>query len=245
MGYIDDAGKVTYKGDYGTRKVIPPQYGTGLQRYEYLEDFHTEVDATGAVLWTINVLTSGSATTVAEHGGVISVDAGAATNDQGVESFQPDSLGQVLVGAGRQIYCEIRAKRNVQSAGQFFGLAEVDAAAMGTASFEAKGIGFVCDAGTSGVTALDTITTDTATANSGEEVTADVVTGMVNDDQYRVYGIEINGVGEVKFYVDGVLKATHTSNIPTGALVPTLCSVNSAATQSKLYVDYIYITADR
>ena len=245
MSYIDDAGKVTYKGDYGTRKVVPPQYGTGLQRYEYLEDFHGEVDATGAVLWTLNTLTSGSATTLAEHGGVISIDSGAATDNQGVESFQPDSVGQVLVSAGRQIYCEMRVKRVLQGAGQFFGLAEVDAAAMGTAHFEAKGIGFVCDGGTSAITALDVITTATASANSGEEVTADVLTGMANDDQYRIYGIELNGTGEAKFFVDGVLKATHTTNIPTGALVPTLCSVNSAAAQSKMSVDYIYITADR
>tara|TARA_R100000808_G_C2154841_1_gene166259 strand:- start:3485 stop:4222 length:738 start_codon:yes stop_codon:yes gene_type:complete len=245
MAYMNNAGMATYNGDFGTRNVMPSKDGTGIQRYEYFEDFDAETDATGAVLWTLNTLSSGTLTGVAEHGGVLDVNAGAATDDQGVESAQPDSVGQVLVAANRQIYCEIRAKRKLQSAGQFWGLAEVDAAAMGTANFEAKGIGFVCDAGTSAITALDTITTATASANSGEEVTADVATAMVNDDKYRVYGIDITGTGMVEFYIDGVLKATHTTNIPTGALVPTLCSVNSASAQSTLYVDYIYINATR
>ena len=241
--------QVTNENEFGlstelSQMAQQKSIATGM--FEYMDDFVTEVDS-GVDSYIVTALTSGEVSHGAEHGGVIVVDSGAATDNQGVGSAQLDSNGVVKVASGKNIYCEMRVNRLVQSGGQFWGLAAVDTTVMTATHFGAIGVGFVCDAGSSAITALDVITTNSGTANTTETVTADVLTGMASDDKYRTYGIHIIGNGEVRYYIDRVLVATHTTsaNIPTSALVPTFTSVNSAATQSKLEVDYIYIAADR
>ena len=210
--------QVTNENEFGlstelSQMAQQKSIATGM--FEYMDDFVTEVDS-GVDSYIVTALTSGEVSHGAEHGGVIVVDSGAATDNQGVGSAQLDSNGVVKVASGKNIYCEMRVNRLVQSGGQFWGLAAVDTTVMTATHFGAIGVGFVCDAGSSAITALDVITT-------------------------------IIGNGEVRYYIDRVLVATHTTsaNIPTSALVPTFTSVNSAATQSKLEVDYIYIAADR
>jgi len=243
--------QVTNENEFGLSSLqtqMAKQKSIASTVFEYMDDFVLEANSGDDLTrrYVVTQLTGGGAVThEAANGGVILIDAGNASDNNGVGSAQPDSNGIVVPAAGRNIYCEMRVERTVQSGGQFFGLGEVDTTFVTASHLGAPAIGFVCDAGSSAITVLDTVTTTTATANDSETVTAGVVTGMSDADKFRTYGIEIIGTGEVRFYVDRSLVATHTANISTNALVPSFASVNSTTTRSKLKVDYVYIVSDR
>ena len=67
-------------------------------------------------------------------------------------------------------------------------------------------------------------------------------TGVAVNGSYHRFEIDYNSTSEVKFYIDGVLKATHTTNITTtsGYIMP-MFLVNSSSGAVQLDVDYFAV----
>jgi|GEM_PF-2197953 len=79
------------------------------------------------------------------------------------------------------------------------------------------------------------------TRAASTETTTD--TGIAPSTTARVFRIEY-GTSSVKFYIDGVLKATHTTNIPTTNTDLDIYCHTTGANQKKLYIDYLKIWQD-
>ena len=82
------------------------------------------------------------------------------------------------------------------------------------------------------------------TANSSRTKTVTAVAPSTS--AYQNLEILFTGTGslwtDVKFYIDGVLVATHTTNIPTSLLDPLINMIKSAGTSNRiLRTDFIYI----
>lgn len=73
-----------------------------------------------------------------------------------------------------------------------------------------KHIGFIADIG-------GTHKLYASNANGTTQTKTDIVSG-INIDDINTLRIVMNGSTDIKFYVNGVLKATHTTNLPSGAL---------------------------
>lgn len=78
------------------------------------------------------------------------------------------------------------------------------------------------------------------TRNVGAETATD--TGIVNSTSWRQFKIvTASDYSNIKFYIDGVLKATHTTNLPMVATSPRMQVVITATTERFLLVDYFYL----
>jgi len=78
------------------------------------------------------------------------------------------------------------------------------------------------------------------TANAGILTTTD--TGIAQSTSYKQFKIVTNSnCSSIAFYIDGVLKATHTTNLPTKSLSGYLQIDNAATTSMKMNVDYFYL----
>ena len=67
-------------------------------------------------------------------------------------------------------------------------------------------------------------------------------TGVAVNGNYHRFEIDYNSTSEVKFYIDGVLKATNTAHITTtsGYMMP-MFLVNSSSGAVQLDVDYFAV----
>ncbi len=68
-----------------------------------------------------------------------------------------------------------------------------------------------------------------------------------NPTTMAILRIEVdNGAGAVRFYINGALVATHTTNIPAAAtrLGYHVGATLSAATATNVYVDYLRVWSD-
>ena len=76
------------------------------------------------------------------------------------------------------------------------------------------------------------------TRNGGTETSTD--TGIAHSTTYKNFKIESNSEGNsIKFYIDGNLVATHTTNITTADLSPSFQSSTNTSTSYSLLVDYM------
>lgn len=83
------------------------------------------------------------------------------------------------------------------------------------------------------------------TEASGTETSTDSLVDLV-DDTYVTLGFRAWGTGQVEFFVDRKLVATHTTNIPTTELTAAAMSVSGSATGTRTTsVDYILVSATR
>ena len=65
-------------------------------------------------------------------------------------------------------------------------------------------------------------------------------------DTYVVVRFEVEGTSKVRFYVDGSLKATHTTNLPDDVgLTPTFAIQAASGAAEKITIDYILAMQDR
>lgn len=86
---------------------------------------------------------------------------------------------------------------------------------------------------------LDTDKLYTLTDHTGTDETNDISTGITLA-AYNVYKIIFKG-SSWEFYVNGVLKSTHTAQLPTGSKYLAFYLGNDAAASAKLYVQYIRV----
>ena len=71
-------------------------------------------------------------------------------------------------------------------------------------------------------------------------------TGMAADGDFHVFKIEATSTS-IKFYIDGLLKATHTSNLPTSLMTFSfyMDTSNSSSSGEEIRLDYVKISCDR
>ena len=98
-------------------------------------------------------------------------------------------------------------------------------------------LGFACEDNTGDIDAIS----EKDSAQTTTDTTKDLV-----DSTFVILRFEAIGTDLVRFYVDGSLVATHTTNIPADeALTPTICIRNAHASIQTMTLDYILVARDR
>lgn len=206
----------------------------------YWNDFLGEIDVTSGDGWTLTQVTNGIVNGVAtiEGGAVIFDSNGNATADDGIEAQLTNCM--VKSAAGITIYYEARVKIKDTGDDQYYiGLAGVDTSLMaaGVVDDVVDKCGWFRDSGASPADdKLSTIISRTST----EDESADKAT--VADDTWVKLGFVINGLTDVKFYVDGVLVQTNTTtaSIPNAVMCLSFVSkIEQTSADSELTVDWV------
>jgi hypothetical protein len=178
----------------------------------------------------------------AERGGVLLVTTGANAND--FSSAQMTGSGLFVVTAGKDIYWEMRVKfGDADDTRWILGLATEDVTGttlgpiLDSVGSENSHIGFIQN----GDTDSDI---EYTVQNGGTQTTGD--TGIdVADDTYVKLAFWVHGTTSVDFYVNGVRKATVTTNIPNGDDLTPSMEIHSPTASSTMEVDYIYVSQTR
>jgi hypothetical protein len=63
------------------------------------------------------------------------------------------------------------------------------------------------------------------------------------DNDWHLYKIEYN-LTNIKFYIDDILKTTHTTNLPTNLMKFYISILSNSTSTRSLNVDFIKITSD-
>lgn len=78
------------------------------------------------------------------------------------------------------------------------------------------------------------------TRRGGLETVTD--TGVLQSTSFKLFKIITNSTGtSTAFYIDDVLKATHTTNLPNGAISPRIQIVTTATDDKSFSIDYFYL----
>jgi hypothetical protein len=196
------------------------------------------VTRTGASDGTITMVDGGSA-------GAVEVTTGTSDDD----SMECQVNGEAFkIASGKSLIWEMRFKiEDVTLTDWVVGLSASDTAIIdGTPDY----IGFGNTDNAASIRAINGKNEVTGVcAGSSAASTASNVTDTSSDlvaDTYVVLRFEVEGTSKVRFYVDGSLKATHTTNLPDDVgLTPTFCIQAGSAAAEKLTIDYILAMQDR
>ena len=187
--------------------------------------------------WVVSNATSGTAVLADAKGGVLTMDSGAATNDQGVQIQYGGASGadSFIPNANSKIYFEARLKLTTIGAGTFdffLGLSETDTSIItGSANTSSDYIG------------IQSITADLlailVTENDGS-LTAGGTAHTFVDGTYVKLGFIVDGVSSITPYVNGVAGDKITTNIAaTKPMTPSVVVQSVATTQPVGSVDWI------
>lgn len=240
--------------------------GLGIEMFD---DFHhgTETGA-GQPEWVIANATSGTAANILGIGGIVAVDAGSATDDQGVDQFQnyrtTTNLPWVCTAETKLYYECLCAIGDTPELCQFFaGLGSINTAMWTSgANNSTDHIGFemnaLTQAGTVGTagnlnfygekggtrnTAIEGVGLDvfdvTDAGTAGATIFADGAAWMK-------IGFIVNGVTDITVFVNGERTGDviPTANIPTVGLVPSF-SLMAEGSDAILQIDWVRVFQDR
>ena len=178
-------------------------------------------------------------------GGAVAFTTGTAALDSVINQLNGEAFKLV---DGKQTVMETKLKLSTVDTDWFVGLT----ATLVTA--ETDNTDFVGFGNTDATADILTVTGKNAAAGEIADIIARSGVTATNSgsdwvaDTYVTLRWEADGVNKVDFYVDGVLKATHTTDICDDVtLTPTIIvKVNAAATGAEtMTMDYIYISAER
>lgn len=187
-----------------------------------------------AAEWTITATEAGAgsasqALSTTEVGGCLLITNDNADNDM----VQMQRVGDAFkLAASKPLWFEAKAKVSDATDSDFFvGLSVTDTSII--ASAPSDHVSFL--------KADDAATVDFKTAKSSTTTTASAVATMVSDTFMR-FGFFFDGAGSVRAYINGVLVATHTTNIPdTSNLRVSLAIQNGAAAIKTCTWDYFKV----
>jgi hypothetical protein len=196
--------------------------------------------------WLVTVVEAGSGSQAIvvddEVGGVLKFTTAANDND-GVNCQMNGEM--FLPAAGKATVIEARVKHDSLTANWFVGLCDTDTAAEAAPS---EYIGFGNTDEDADIIASNGLGASGGTSSSSTAQTLGTHTDTGVDtvaDAWNVVRVEMDGVSSAKFYVDGVLKATHTTNLPNVEMTPTIVFRNEAAGAQNFYIDYLYVAQER
>ena len=197
----------------------------------YFDDFHKyDPSATNLIL---TQATSGTCVPGVLANGVLTIDAGAATDGQGV-NLQLAGV-DFFPAAGKTLWFETRVKDSFITGDLFFGLAELDTTIIASSAMTtANHIGYKTLTG-------DGIMLGEGAKASAVGTTAGLVT--ITAATYTKLGFKVNGVTNIDWYVDNVLvdSTLLTANIPVAGLTPSIVVHATGTNRDVVDVDYIKI----
>lgn len=195
--------------------------------FEFFDEFHDLKLAGTDIGWTRTNTGSGTSVIGDAAGGVLVCTNATADNDMLQFQWNCENFA---MAAGKPCWFEAKLKVNEKTESDVFvGLMITDTSIV--VSAPSDGIWWRKDDGDAN---LDFVTSASSTA------TASTAVATIADDTYVKLGFFFDGASTVYGYVDGVLKATHTANIPTTELTPSFAIQQGEATNAKiLSVDYI------
>lgn len=200
----------------------------------YFNDFLMAQDYAAAD-WTITTTEAGSGSATEalladERSGALKILNDDASGDSDVLQA---TIANYKLSAGKRLWFECKAKWSDPTlVDGLIALNIVDATPLATT----EGVQFHI---TNGAATIDTKTIAASTATT----TSAVATAVA--DTYNTYGLAWDGKNRIDFYIDRSLVATHTANITSSIMVPTLEVKNGSAVAQSLIVDYIYICQER
>lgn len=219
------------------RMSVLPHLQDPMSRVLFRQDFDQITLASNTIAgWAFTAATTGTVTQVTNaSNGIVNLNAGAATANQGV-NWQLNAP-VIQLHATRPTILEARVRftgltnLRVQA---LFGMFAISTALIASGAVaNVKGVGFA-GVTTTGVLAARTYD---SSAGSGTGVT------LANNTWYRLGIVATTALAE--FFVDGVRTGTITSQIPTDPLAPAfVCQANGTDTPV-LQVDYVAFSEPR
>ena len=214
--------------------ILPATHAPSVSEYfhdDFLYDPSAGNGASTSGLWTPEVSGSGVVAIVDSSGSLVSIDTG--TTNGSVALLKSGKL-MYAVSASRApaIFEWIFSLNTTASAGWRFGLTSAN-----DPSSDANAIYFLKSDGAGQDNAWSTNTKLSGTPTTN----ATAITGTTK----RRFTIVVMSTTSVKFYIDGVLQFTHTTNIPTANLRPCVRVTNSAAVSRGFNMDAYWHLAKR
>lgn len=206
-------------------------------------------NAADAGVWFNTNVEAGTGSTAMVYqdvaGGVLKITT--AANDADGVNMQVNGES-FLPATGKLLVFEARLTTSTIVDDWFVGLCSTDTSIKAA---PANYIGF-----TSTTHATDAATADIICVNGsgasgstiGEVQTNSTVTDTGLDrvaDTYNVVRFEVDGSSTIRFYVNDVLKATHTTHIPATEMTPSMTFLNTGAVVHSAYIDYVYCSIPR
>lgn len=207
--------------------------------YYYWEDFLVFDCTTACGIIITQTHADGTlANNPAVEGGILTFDTGGATDTDG-PTVQWTGL-QIMPQAGTTIYFECRVKISADDCRAYIGLADdaaTDYVSDDSVDITKNQVGFFRD---SSCDSTDDMSTILSRADA-EEITDTCITELDND--YNTFGIVVDGLTSVTFYVNGSVVETSTTvaSIPNGVICPILQVNTDGTTQLQMYLDWMRI----
>jgi len=207
----------------------------GKAFYDFDDLAHIDSTATTGK-WVLTQVTSGTAVIIDGAGGLLKLDAGATTADQGVQlQWIKES---VKYSATTPVYLETYITAITNPANQFFfGLSITDTSLFATGENSSTDhIGFEMNATS---IAANANALQFVSESGGTRTTVADVHEIVASEGFFL-GIRIER-GTATAYVNGVPVGTITTNIPTTELAPTIALLAEGTTQPTATFDWIRV----
>ena len=213
------------------KRVLGGNIGDG---FGFVDDFLSYDDA--SYRWLLTAATSGtSIMDPAAKGGVLLLDTGAATINQGpqIQAGGAIAASSFIASASSNIYFETRLKLVTigSTTLHFFGgLSEVLATTLASAANTSTNhVGFE---------AINTTTLSYVHEKAGTRV-SDTSAGTIADGTYIKLGFLIKGLTSITPFVDGIAGTEQTASIPIVAMTPTIAVHSAATTRPVAHVDWV------
>lgn len=206
--------------------------------FGFIDDFLAFDDA--SYRWVLTQDSAGTAAMdAAAKGGVLLLDSGGTTNNQGIQIQMGGAAGAAsfIPNASAKIYFEARVKiADIGTSGSatgnmVVGLASVDTTVLASGANSA----------------LDHIVfehldddseVDFHSEKAGSRDSSTELHTLVDDDYVKL-GFIVDGLTSITPYVNGVAKTAHTTQIPIVAMTPTLVCHSAGTTDPILHVDWV------
>lgn len=233
---------VRYPQGLGTATKFGPLHNMprphpSLPAFAIADDFSTYV----AGNWTVTAIGAGTQALVADEPfGALALTNAAADNDGNQIQYTTENF---TLTAGKKCWFETRLKFNEATQNDWaFGLMVLDTTILGAVDGDGftDGIYFAKE---DGDTQIDVgVQKDTTT---GQNRSTNIATA---DTSYHTYGFEYDGVAEVKFYIDGVQKATLAATatyLPDTPITVSFALLNGEAVAKSMTIDYFVAAIER
>lgn len=175
------------------------------------------------VKWVIDTVGANSDVKIVDGvGGVVKLNSGANNNDYGELSL---STKNVDIACGMSIKIRLKISHVMNTMVEF---------------------GSIVDANQR----MDFIYNETGSAGNwiarntmaGVDTTTD--TGVVGNTDWHIFRV-VTSSSDIKFYIDDILKATHTTNLPTNLMKMYIKQTSNSANARNIELDFIEILSDR
>lgn len=202
----------------------------------YFNDFQAWV----ADAWTVTEATAATQDSDDARNGILTITSGAGEN-QGAQiqlggTGDDETTGECWApAAGKNLWFETYVALNDVTQSDFF----VGFHVQDTSVIAGRGSDYIGFRSDDGDALLDC---ESAASSSASEQTS---LATLADATYIKLGFKVTGTAKVEYYVNDVLSATISTNIPTALMKLTLAHLSGEAAANDLSIDYVVACQDR